>query len=351
MRSFEFNHNSSIAIVSNAVSGGGAEKSMMALHQEFLRVGLGSNFIALNKNMHMTDVPNVAILNRSWKSGVRATINNYFEFKKIIRSLDPKILILNCELPELFGSLINFKGKIICVEHTTVPWYQKRSLGVVVRSILRVKKVQWVTVVKGSGKIWFGINAIRYIPNPYVPLTNKRNSSTQTPSLVFIGGMKKNKRPEWVIEAGIQSNLDVHVYGDGRLRATLEEKYKTEKNNVKFYGFQLDIWETLPPNALVVIPSEFEGDGMVVMEAILSGNPLVLAENDDLKRFQLNGKHYFKDIKELCEIIKTYKKNNFKDLVPSDSLKTNLMSARSLNIITEKWLELLIEINNSMLRK
>ena len=340
-----------IAIVANATSGGGAEKSMMAIHEEFLKAGLESNFVALNKNLPINGVPKVTILNRRWKSGVRYTINNYFDFKKIIRSINPKILILNCELPEMFGSLINFRGQIICVEHTTFPWYKKRNLGKIVRLILRIKKVQWVTVIKDSKKIWFGKSAISYIPNPYVSLSKTNNLSSQPPSLAFIGGMKKNKRPEWVIEAGIKSDLKVHVYGDGPLKIILEEKYKNLTKNIKFYGFQLGIWETLPINALVVIPSEFEGDGMVVMEAILSGSPVVLAENEDLKRFQLEDKHYFKDTKELYEIIKRYEKNNFKELIPSDSLKSNLLSARSLNTITKKWLELLAETSYNKISK
>jgi len=335
----------SIVIVSNASSGGGAEKSMMTLHQEFLSRGLKSNLVALNIDHNISLVSGVTKLNRTWKSGLISTISNYFEFKKTINRIEPNILILNCELPELFGGLINFKGKIICVEHTTYPWHKKRNLGRLVRLILRIKKVHWVTVIKGSKKIWFGNNAIMYIPNPYLPLTSTRNVLTQSPSLVFIGGMKKNKRPEWVIEAGLQSNLNVDVYGDGPLKKVLEDKYKNFIKNIKFYGFQLDVWETLPMNALVVVPSEFEGDGMVVMEAILSGSPIVLADNEDLKRFKLEGKHYFKDTSELCEIIKKYEKNNFKELIPSISFKANLMSTRSLNIITEKWLELISSMN------
>jgi len=340
-----------VAIVSNATSGGGAEKSMMALHEEFLRTGLDSNFVALNKNLPIKGVLKVTILNRRWKSGMRSTINNYFDFKKTIRSINPKILILNCELPEMFGSLINFKGQIICVEHTTFPWYKKRNLGKIVRLMLRVKEVQWVTVIKGSKKIWFGKNAIAYIPNPYVALSKINKPLSQPPSLTFIGGMKKNKRPEWVIEAGIKSDLKVHIYGDGPLKIILEEKYKNLTKNIKFYGFQVDIWETLSANTLVVVPSEFEGDGMVAMEAILSGSPVALAENEDLKRFQLEGKHYFKDINHLCKIIKKYKKNNFKELIPSDFLISNLSSARSLNIITTKWLELLAETSYNKIRK
>ena len=340
-----------IAIVSNATSGGGAEKSMMALHEEFLRAGLESNFVALNKSLSINGIPKVTILNRRWKSGVRATVNNYFEFKKTIRGINPQILILNCELPELFGSLINFKGQIICVEHTTFPWHKKRNLGKMVRFILRIRKVRWITVIQDSKRIWFGKNAIAHIPNPYVAVSKTNKLSPQPPSLVFIGGMKKNKRPEWVIEAGIKSGLEVHIYGNGPLKIGLEEKYKNFKSNVKFYGFQLDIWETLPVNALVVIPSEFEGDGMVIMEAILSGSPVALADNEDLKRFKLEEKHYFKNISELYEIIRKYEKNNFKELIPSDYFQANLMSARSLNIITEKWLELLFEINYNEITK
>ena len=87
------------------------------------------------------------------------------------------------------------------------------------------------------------------------------------------------------------------------------------------------------------------------MEAILSGSPVALADNEDLKRFKLEGKHYFKDISELCEIIRKYEKNNFKELISSNSFQADLMSTRSLNIIKEKWLELLFEINYNEITK
>ena len=351
MESVEFYPDKSIAIVSNAINGGGAEKSMLAIHQELLKAGLESNFIALNKDLPISGIPKITILNRRWKSGVRSTFNNYLDFKKTIRFINPKILILNCELPELFGSLVNYKGKIICVEHTTFPWYKKRNLGKIIRLILRIKKVQWVTVIKDNEMIWFGKNAARYIPNPYIPPTNKRTVLNRPNSLVFIGGMKENKRPEWVIRAGLQSGINVDIYGDGPIKMTLEEKYKDFTNKIKFYGFQADIWETLQANSLVVIPSEFEGDGMVVMEAILNGNPVALADNKDLRRFQLDEKHYFKDINELCEIVKKYEKNNFKELIPSESFRADLMSTRALNIIVKKWVELIAESNYSKIRK
>ena len=50
-------------------------------------------------------------------------------------------------------------------------------------------------------------------------------------------------------------------------------------------------------------------------------------------------------------IIKKYEKNNFKELIPPDSLKTNLSSARSLNTITTKWIELLSDISYTKISK
>ena len=157
--------------------------------------------------------------------------------------------------------------------------------------------------------------------------------------------MKENKRPEWVIKAGIECNLKVYIYGDGPLKKTLEEKYKRFSNNIIFYGFKLDVWDIIPNNTLVVVPSEFEGDGMVVMEAILSGSPVVLAKNEDLKRFRLEEINYFENINELCLIVNMHKENGFKELIPSDSFIADLKSARSIIKVTEKWLELFMKFD------
>jgi hypothetical protein len=49
--------NDSLAIVSNSISGGGAEKSMMAIHKSLLDIGVRSNLIALNLSPDSKTVP------------------------------------------------------------------------------------------------------------------------------------------------------------------------------------------------------------------------------------------------------------------------------------------------------
>jgi hypothetical protein len=330
-----------LVIVSNALAGGGAEKTMLAIHQELITKGIDCYLIALNKSIQIENIENIKILSREWGGGIKATLSNFLNFKNLINQINPKTIIVNCELPELYISLLkSYKGRIICVEHTSIPWHKKRILGVFVRLLLKLRKVEWVTVIKGERKIWFNGKA-KYIPNPYIGSAYFSKGLDINPSLVFIGGLKENKRPDWVIEAGIKNSIPVNIYGDGKLKFNLESKYSNPLWNIKFHGFKSNVWDLIPNNSLIVIPSEFEGDGMVVIEAIISKYPLLLSWNEDFMRFRLDSKHYFKTLNELEFLVEQNKKNNFRNLVPDDRFIEKLKKQRSLDSIVIDWLSFL----------
>ena len=334
-----------LIIVSNALSGGGAEKTMLTLHKEFIKQGINCNLIALNQSIQVDGIKNINILNRNWGGSFKSTLFNFLNFRGLIKSINPKTIIVNCELPELYVSLLKFyKGRIICVEHTSVPWHNKRFLGAIVRSLLKFKKVEWVTVINGKKDIWFGKNNSKYIPNPFISRDNSIKVSSFKSSLVFIGGLKENKRPNWVIEAGIKNNLPVHIYGAGKLKLNLETKYSNPSQNIHFHGFKSNVWDLIPSNSLVIVPSEFEGDGMVIMEAIISRFPLALAWNRDLSRFGLDQKHYFKTLNELISLVEQNKENYFGNLIVGDEFTKNLSELRSLKSIVLDWQSLLIKV-------
>ena len=334
-----------LVLVSNALAGGGAEKTMLALHQELIKKGIDCYLIALNQSIRIENINNIRILKRNWGGNFKSTLTNFINFKRLINEIDPKTIVVNCELPELYISLLNsHKRRIICVEHTSVPWHKKRSVGVIVRLLLKLRKVEWVTVIKGKKEIWFNNNA-KYIPNPYISSANFAKGSNFKPSLVFIGGLKENKRPDWVIEAGIKNSLPVNLYGDGKLKLSLETKYSNPAWSIKFHGFKSDVWDLIPNNSLIVIPSEFEGDGMVVIEAVLSKFPLVLSWNKDLIRFGLDKKHYFKTLDELIFLVEQNKENNFANLIVEDEFTEKLNTERSLESIVLDWLSLLEKSN------
>jgi hypothetical protein len=347
MKAFLDKKHQPIVIVSNSLSGGGAEKSMLALHQEFLKKGIRSYLVALNSSKSVNKVQNTIELKRTWRAGIKDTFRNFQEFKSKMEVINPKTIIVNCELPELYISLLKLKNtRIISVEHTSIPWHKRRLIGVWVRTILKIKKIEWVTVVKGKKEVWMIGNNAKYIANPYIGASNLKNSFEVKPSLVFIGGIKPNKRPEWVIESGIKNNLKVDLYGEGQYAEILKARYSKLGKNINFHGFKSNVWEFVHGNSLVVVPSEFEGDGMVIIEAIICRFPLALAWNKDLIKFNLAEKHYFKDLKELAFIVKQNKSSNFRKLIVSDKLAKNLNKNRSLDLITSQWVSFLNKSDN-----
>ena len=335
------------AIVSNAISGGGAEKSMLALHQSFLKSGMKSNLIALNQSINPQTVPYVTELNRNWRSGLIGTWCNYLDFKKLIKTINPDVLILNCELPELYGAILSHKCKIICVEHTTKPWHGKKFLGIFVRLLLRIKKVDWVTVVNSQEKIWHGKPVIAHLPNPFINHLSESRPTEKNSVLAFVGGLKPNKHPEWVIKTGLSLELPVHIFGDGVLRTQLESRYQKHSGQINFFGFLPNPWSVISPNSLIIVPSEYEGDGMVVVEAVLSGNPTLLRDNEDLRRFGFEDKHYFKNVEDLALTVRQNLETRFKNLVVSQSKTKDLQISRSLQRITDCWINLICTLYNS----
>jgi len=297
--------------------------------------------ICLNQAEDMQEIPNVIKLSRTWKSGVIDTCKNYLEFNKSIRTINPNIIILNCELPELYGAMLLKKSKIICVEHTTRPWKGKKLLGIIVRVFLKCKKVGWVTVINKQHKIWFGGRVLAFLPNPYIRYPRGQGNSKKGADLTFVGGLKPNKRPEWVIETGLRLGLSVQLFGTGVLRPHLENKYLENSDQIKFYGFLSNPWNSISSNSLVIVPSDYEGDGMVVVEAVISGNPILLRNNMDLRRFEFEDKHFFNDLDELTTIVSKNTKSRFKNLVVSKSSTLNLEADRSLQKITNAWLRLI----------
>ncbi|MCD4782824.1 MAG: glycosyltransferase [Candidatus Eremiobacteraeota bacterium] len=70
------------------------------------------------------------------------------------------------------------------------------------------------------------------------------------------------------------------IVGKGKLRPTLEKKAKDLGiiDNVKFTGFRNDMLEILQSLDLFVLPSLWEGQGVVIMEALAYKKPVVVSE-------------------------------------------------------------------------
>lgn len=332
-----------VLVVANSISGGGAENSALMVYHELRNREIDIEFIALNQ-AHGTDSSSekyITILNRNWKDGFSSTFQNFLDFTRHVKRIDPKIVIVHCELPELYMALIpRWRLRIIVVEHTTNPWDGRKTQGKIVRSLLKFRRVSWVTVTVGKNRVWLGSGSPTMISNPVKEVIEDRESKFQE-KYVYIGRLRREKRPDWAIKAAIENKVPIGVIGDGDLSAELREEYSNKKEFVTFHGFVDNPWSRLKKDTLIIMPSEYEGDGLVAVEAIINGFAIIVSDNPDMRRLNLPPINYFKNSEDLTHMIARSLKEGIGIFLPSDIVRQNFITTRKLENIANDWMRLL----------
>ena len=99
----------------------------------------------------------------------------------------------------------------------------------------------------------------------------------------------------------------------------------------------------MKPNDLLVIPSAWEGDGLVVVEALSRNIPTILNKVGDLTRFDLPDKHYCSGVKEFVERINQNEKD-LPSLIAGSEYSEKLSQNRNPELVASKWIEYLAKV-------
>jgi glycosyltransferase involved in cell wall biosynthesis len=158
---------------------------------------------------------------------------------------------------------------------------------------------------------------------------------------VYIGRLRREKRPDWAIKAAIENKVPIGVIGDGDLSAELREEYSNKKEFVTFHGFVDNPWSRLKKDTLIIMPSEYEGDGLVAVEAIINGFAIIVSDNPDMRRLNLPPINYFKNSEDLTHMIARSLKEGIGIFLPSDIVRQNFITTRKLENIANDWMRLL----------
>jgi len=335
-----------ILIVANSSAGGGAESAMKTLHLQFLKLGVDSQFCALMNDGSQSEFEELVTLSRRWKSGLGSTLKCLLQFNKLLMEFNPDVVIANCELPELFCALsLSPIKNIVVVEHTTQPWNGRKILGQLTRRVLKRRKAKWVTVSKIESDIWpLHIKPLR-IPNCLdIPVTsNVAGTSFDLVRIISVGRLVESKRVDWQLELAQNLNLPIVVIGDGPLRYSYCENFPS----AEFLGFQDDPWQFIMPGDIMISASDYEGDGLVVIEAIIRNIPLLLRKTKDYLQFQLPESMYFSSKEELKDAILRARDEGTEKVLSPSEIRLNLISERKPESVAEKWLEFIKELFNA----
>ena len=322
-----------IVIVTNALTGGGAETSMRMINQKLRLSGVDSTLVCLNASEGSKTSEGEIQLSRRWKSGALQTILNYIHFVRKIRALKPESILANCELPELYVAFIPIKFKqITCVEHTSKPWAGRKVMGYIVRIILLLRNSNWITVNSSQKYIWPCRTDAIYIPNP-VKIPSLATTSNSQREFVFVGRLRPEKGITEILHAISHEKQSIDVFGSGNLEEKLKEIYS---NVAVFHGFVNEPWKFISSEQVLIVASEYEGDGRVIVEGILARVPILLLDNVDLRRFKLPDRNYFSGVDDLKAKLNDCLLHK-EDYRPSIERMMELKAEREINSVVDTW--------------
>ncbi|RBQ24485.1 Trehalose synthase [Candidatus Methanobinarius endosymbioticus] len=107
---------------------------------------------------------------------------------------------------------------------------------------------------------------------------NEINIPEDKPFILFVGNIIKRKNVATILDAKkhVKSDCVFVVVGDGPLLNTLKEKVETEKiEDVIFTGARNDICNVVQSCDLLILPSYSESFGLVLIEALACGKPVI----------------------------------------------------------------------------
>lgn len=329
-----------VMFVTNSLTGGGAERSMNLVSNELFKRGWKVVVVPINKGPNDQIVPlcEVISLNRNWQSGPLKTALEIIRFNKVVKFWQPDVIILNCELPELFGAALFRYQNLVVLQHTTQPWAGRLRLGRIIRKVLSYKKTTWTAVSSHLG-IWPNGRAPQAIlQNPVVERRVTRDLAEQQEleRIIFIGRLSVEKRPEILIDISSVTGKPILFIGDGSNMQSLKEKCHQKGIVAEFAGQIRDPWSKVKSGDLLIVPSSFEGDGLVVIEALLNGVPLLVADIPDFRRFGFPKLNYCLSVEDYIVAIDEFGGALSNFVIPIDVSKP-LIDGRSIDIIGDQW--------------
>jgi glycosyltransferase involved in cell wall biosynthesis len=328
-----------VMFVTNSLSGGGAERATNILVSALSDLGNRVSLVAINDGPRDLIEPSCQIfeLKRKWQGGLLSVLAAYFKLQRVIWKWKPDYLILNCDIPEFLGSLTLGKHRLVVVEHATYPWINRLRLGKLTRKILSARKTKWVAVSRHL-KIW-GSNSLPdiSISNAIaMPATERSKPSGPIKRLNYVGRLSPEKQPLWVFEIAKQTGLPIRIFGEGLLRSQLQSFGIQNGVDAQFKGFVSNPWDFFDQSDLLIIPSSFEGDGLVLVEALCNRIPFIANDISDLRRFNLEDKNYALNVEEFSNSIVT-NINSIQHFLPKENNVYEILKERELAVVGQRW--------------
>jgi glycosyltransferase involved in cell wall biosynthesis len=335
-----------VAIVTNSRTGGGAERAMNTLARE-LSQNAEFELLLIPINSGPADLIDpkcrMIAIERTWRGSLLDSIKSYIRFQRVIHKFEPEVVVLNCDLPEFLFALTISKASVIIVEHSTKSWETRPFIGKLIWLSLR-----WRTsaVVRVSSRINIRspkpkVDLVISNPLPSEVISGNRTvRDSRKVRLAFIGRLSEEKDPKMFCEIAAESTLHPIIIGDGLMGSSLREMYPF----FDWLGLVPNPWDLIGGRDLLILTSKYEGDGLVLLEAVANGTPLLVRDTPDFRSFNLPEINYFKDSQEALLKINQHTANE-KNFQLTQGLTESLLNSRDPKKIASDWSSLILSVS------
>jgi glycosyltransferase involved in cell wall biosynthesis len=305
--------------------GGGAEVFTHEIAKRWVENGNNVTFFtsAFSGCKNEEKIDGIKFIRRGNKYSVYKEAKKYYKNHFYKKNFDIIIDEINTK-PFLTPKFVNGKETIVALIHQLARefWFYETSFPINFAGyyffekywLSNYRNIPTITVSNSTKndllklkfkKIFVVSEGIKFTPLPQIP------EKTKNPSIIFVGRLKKAKRPDYVVKAFKKIVKDIPqtelwVVGDGYLRKDLEE---IADKNVKFFGYvsEKEKIELLSKAWVLVNPSIREGWGINIIEANACGTPCIAFDVPGLRDSIVDGKTglLVKDKSNIQQLAKT----------------------------------------------
>lgn len=289
-----------ILIIIDSLGIGGAEKTMLSLANNLINNGHNIDLISCD-NIVKLDISksiNLHILGfeKSFLDYARYSLKMRVLIKKLEEKNKKKFDLILVNLQKS-TKLMRFyrKNNVFHIIHSTFSqsaFKNKNSFEI----LLKKKRLQniynnlnIITVSDGIKKDFIDILGIKpksiqtifnIIDNDELDILSKQNINLNIKDyIVHVGRLEVVKRHDILLEAFKKSNLDTKLVlvGDGKEKEVIINKIKSLKleNKVILTGFQQNPYPYIKNAKLLVLSSQYEGLGNVLIESLFLKTPVI----------------------------------------------------------------------------
>lgn len=104
-----------------------------------------------------------------------------------------------------------------------------------------------------------------------------------------------------------------------------------------------NLWREIRAGDLLIVPSTFEGDGLVVVEAFAYGIPLLFSDIPNFRRFDFPNIHYCETSKDFILCIKK-NLHHIQIFDIEESARKRILEPREINPIALRWKSLFSQV-------